>query len=111
MTPETKRRAVDAMLIWMKSDLDWMNLHERRGIAARALEAALAVIEAEAWQPIETAPKDKLVRVFAPGVDYDLPDVISLCRWHPDAGFCVDDIRDPTLWRPTTKPLPPKVTS
>lgn len=52
------------------------------------------------WQPIETAPKDgSLFVVWCPGY-LDLPQMVSLCAWHPDAGFCVDELRQPELWTP-----------
>ena len=55
------------------------------------------------WQPIETAPKDRsLFLVWAPGRD-GLGPMFSLCAWHPDAGFCIDELREPTHWMP----LPP----
>lgn len=62
------------------------------------------------WQPIATAPRDRLILVFAPGEDPRwspaLPDLITVCRWHPDAGFCVCELRDPTHWMPL--PAPPE---
>lgn len=50
------------------------------------------------WMPInKDTPKDRLILVFAPGVD-GLEDLYSVCKWHEDAGFCIDEIRQPTLW-------------
>jgi Lar family restriction alleviation protein len=49
------------------------------------------------WQPIDTAPKDRPILVYAPGRE-GLPALFAECQWHPDAGFCVDKIREPTLW-------------
>jgi hypothetical protein len=54
-----------------------------------------------AWHPIETAPKDREIVVYAPGRE-GLGELVSLCQWHPDAGFCIDELREPTLW--TEKP-------
>ena len=58
------------------------------------------------WQPIDTAPKDKtLFLVWCP--EYrGLSSMFSLCAWHDDAGFCVDELRTPTHWMPL--PEPPK---
>jgi hypothetical protein len=60
------------------------------------------------WQPIETAPKDRLIIVFAPGDDPNfhepLTDLVSLCQWHEDAGFCVCELRNPTHWAPFERP-------
>ena len=59
---------------------------------------------AEGWQPIETAPRDgRLIVVYAPGRD-GLPAIICPCSWHPDAGFCVDEIREPSHWTPYHPP-------
>jgi hypothetical protein len=58
------------------------------------------------WQPIETAPKDgRLILVWAPAKE-GFTSLYSLCRYHPDAGFCIDEIREATHWMPL--PEPPK---
>jgi len=53
------------------------------------------------WKPIESAPQDREIVVYAPGRE-GLGELVSLCQWHPDAGFCIDELREPTLW--TEKP-------
>lgn len=59
---------------------------------------------AERWQPIDTAPTDgTLILVYAPGVQ-DLDSIICPCAYHPDAGFCVDELREPTHWMPLPSP-------
>ena len=59
-----------------------------------------AVRAMSAWQPIETAPKDgSLILVYAPAAD-GLSAMQSTCSYHPDAGFCIDEIRDPIHWMP-----------
>ncbi len=87
--------------------------------AARAAIAALDAYRAanrpaDAWQPIETAPTDgSLFLVWAPPFfdagwdDGGLPAMFSLCAWHPDAGFCIDELRAPTHWTPLPAPPPP----
>lgn len=55
------------------------------------------------WQPIETAPKDCPVLVYAPGKE-GLTALISTCKWHYQAGFCIDEIREPTHWMPLPSP-------
>jgi len=50
------------------------------------------------WMDIETAPKDGTeIAVYCPSA-HGLPEMVSLCAWHKDAGFCVDELREPTLW-------------
>ena len=62
--------------------------------------------EASGWRPISEAPKDgTLFLAYAAPGQHDLPELYSLCAWHPDAGFCIDELREPTHWRPL--PAPP----
>lgn len=57
------------------------------------------------WRPIETAPKDGTeILTWSPGRSR-LRALICPCAWHPDAGFCVDELRSPTHWMPL--PVPP----
>ena len=49
------------------------------------------------WNPIEIAPKDREIIVYCPPV-HGLGDIVCRCTWHPDAGFCVDELRSPTHW-------------
>lgn len=52
------------------------------------------------WRHISTAPTDgTLILVWAPAA-HGLPAMYSLCAWHPDAGFCIDELREPTHWQP-----------
>lgn len=71
----------------------------------------LAVVADHEWRPIATAAHDPdlIIEVktearhdLAEGVE-PLPSIECLCAWHPDAGFCVDDLREVTLWRPAPK--------
>lgn len=67
--------------------------------------ALLGLGWAPPWQPIDTAPRDgSLIEVYAPGRS-GLPPLVSLCVYHPDAGFCVDELRWPTHWRPFVFPM------
>ena len=54
--------------------------------------------ELDPWLPIEDAPKDRYVRVFAPAYQ-DLPPLQQVCKWHESAGFCIDDLRTPTHYK------------
>lgn len=74
------------------------------------LATALSAFE---WRPIEEAPRDgELVEVYAPSPNpakwHDdvctLPPIVTLARWHPDAGYTVCEIREVTHWRPHTPP-------
>lgn len=69
----------------------------------QALRAALEAAERAAWQPIATAPKDETILVFAAPRD-GLPGFMTTCCYHEDAGFCVDELRHPTHWRPLLAP-------
>ena len=51
------------------------------------------------WKPIETAPKDGTeVIVYCPPNQHGLGHLVSICSWHEDAGWCVCELREPTLW-------------
>ncbi len=58
------------------------------------------------WKPIESAPKDgSEIIVFCPPA-HGLRHMASVCSYHEAAGFCVDELREPTMWIeiPNTKP-------
>ena len=63
-----------------------------------SIRAALEAAEQAAWQPIEDAPDDRLIAVWCPARE-GLDELMSFCRHHPDAGFCVDELREPTHFR------------
>ena len=73
-----------------------------------ALTAAGYVVEQD-WRDIATAPMDGtevLVRAAMPDrlqwadPDKQLRPVVRVAAWHPDAGWCVDELREAILWRP-----------
>jgi hypothetical protein len=48
------------------------------------------------WRPISEAPTDgTLILVYAPARE-GLSAMQSVCAYHPDAGFCIDELREPT---------------
>lgn len=49
------------------------------------------------WKPMETAPKDRPILLRAPARE-GLPAMQSVCKWHPDAGFCIDELRTLDGW-------------
>lgn len=54
------------------------------------------------WAPIATAPRHGLVEVWA-GDCEGLEGFITRAEWHPDAGWCVDELREVTHWRPVDR--------
>lgn len=54
------------------------------------------------WRHIDEAPRDRAIEVLVPSKN-GLPGFVAECMWHPDAGFCVDELREPVAWRETTK--------
>lgn len=50
------------------------------------------------WVHMDEAPKDQIIEVFCPS-KHGLPAMLSYVKWHPDAGFAVDELREPTMWR------------
>lgn len=64
------------------------------------------------WRDIDSAPRDgTAILVFAPGRsdrwEGGLGDLICRCAWHPEAGFCVCELREPTHWQPLPPPPNP----
>jgi hypothetical protein len=60
----------------------------------------LRQIRRRAYRPVAknaTAPHDRPVVIYAPPRE-DLPEFAGMCEWHPDAGFCVCELREPTYW-------------
>lgn len=61
-------------------------------------------MNADDWQPIDTAPRDgTLFLAWAPSA-HGLPAMYSLCAYHKDAGFCIDELRVATYWTPLVPP-------
>lgn len=86
-------------------------LHERDRLRAE-IERLQVNVEGK-WRPIETAPTDGTMIVVHAEVPAharcrdaakELPPLVSLCAYHPDAGFCVCTIREPTHWAQYTPP-------
>lgn len=65
----------------------------------------LSVENTHQWQTIESAPKDREILVYAPSYQ-DLRPLISVCKWHDSAGFCIDELRQPSHY--CELPEPPK---
>lgn len=50
------------------------------------------------WRAMDTAPRDRPILVMTDSRD-GLPNFVTTATWHPDAGFTVDEFREPVLWR------------
>jgi hypothetical protein len=61
------------------------------GLAERGLTAQ--------WHSMDSAPRGRRIIVYAPAA-HGLPSMASICEWHHDAGFCIDELRNPILWLP-----------
>ena len=69
-------------------------------IAESVFDAENAWDRMSQWFPIETAPTDGTsIVVYCPAA-HGLPPLVSFCSYHDSAGFCVDELREPTLWMP-----------
>ena len=73
----------------------------------RAAAAAIERLSAGSrWRDMSSARKDRPIWVWCPAYQ-DLSPIVSLCEWHPDAGFCVDELRTPALWTDYVAGNPP----
>jgi len=104
---------VERMLEGFKAIHRWLSPSDRTfdeliravGIADDIARAAIAATLSAApsgdmWQPIKTAPTDGTeVLVYAPPRE-GLKEMRSVCAYHPDAGWCIDELREVTLWQP-----------
>ena len=55
---------------------------------------------------MENAPRCAWIWVYCPAA-HGLSEIVTLCRWDEDAGFCVDELRSPTAWTTIRRPPPP----
>lgn len=88
----------------LKNDADMLldECRDPKDVAAE-LRAALAAGE---WELIATAPRDGTeVWVFVAPRD-GLRGFQCVCAYHPDAGWCADELREVTHWQPL--PAPPQ---
>lgn len=61
------------------------------------------------WKEIETAPQDgRPVWVYV-AMAHGLPPFEDKCSWHPDAGWCADELRPVTQGRVATSPALPAI--
>lgn len=65
-------------------------------------EESKLCLEASGWQPIDTAPRDGTLLWVYVAPYSGLPGFQTTCAYHPDAGFCADELREVTHWKPLT---------
>lgn len=53
--------------------------------------------EMTGWRPIKSAPRNFPVLVYAAPA-HGLPAFQTVAAWHPDAGWCVCELREATHW-------------
>jgi hypothetical protein len=68
----------------------------------RVIDAIAGVLSE--WRPIEEAPKDGTGIIVFAAPAHGLEGFVTFCRWHESAGFCVDELREPTDWQPLPDP-------
>lgn len=106
--------AAKEFLEWIATDGDETVQVIREDDVEAAVTAAISAWNrrADDWQPIETAPRDGTeVLVYATMPDHlqwadpdkQLRPVTRVTAWHPDAGWCVDELREASHWRPLPK--------
>jgi hypothetical protein len=65
-------------------------------VAFRAASALRQLLEERRWRPLAEAKTDgSPMLVYAPARE-GLSAMQSVCAYHPDAGFCIDELREPT---------------
>lgn len=101
-----RAKIIEAMARAMDTPSGQEYMPVMRQFAERALTAlhpeGMAVVPG--WQPIKSAPTDRLILVYCPSYQ-GLNAIVCCCQWHEDAGFCVDELRSPSHWMPL--PAPP----
>lgn len=105
---EVLRLSETALILVLANRPESENAPTNIGLRA-ALDKVRAALAkpAEEWHVgMESAPRDETIWVWCPERE-GLSSMISLCQWHDDAGFCVDELRTPTHWRLLQKPSPP----
>jgi len=97
-TNEQLAKELTAIRNALRDDLSLAELDWDGFLTLAALTAALS----EGWKDMKDDPPPKdgtEFLVWAPSV-HGLPSMFSVCAWHEDAGFCIDELREATHWRP-----------
>ena len=92
---------------WSAPAPDWFHAQYAAMLAASP-QGEGSPAEAQGWRDIATAPRDgREIIAYSQDVSgtTGLNPFVSLCAWHPDAGFCTCELREVTHWMPFP-PLP-----
>ncbi len=81
---EERLKEVFSKLYWSRND-------EKELFTALLSECT----ELNAWQPIETAPRDREILVYAPSYS-ELRCLKQIISYHDSAGYYIDELRYPT---------------
>ena len=95
---------------------DWRGSGDDLGsVIARHLPAAYALGKSHGpeWLPIEDEPRDEhlpydarpLWMLYAPAAE-GLSELVTLCRYHDDGGWCICELRQATHYAPYKPPEP-----
>ena len=104
----TVRRDALRELFWEAYNKRWLTEPSQSFRKADVeIEARLAAMIVSPWQPIETIPTDankpwderRFWLLYAPERE-GLPAMQSVCRYHDDAGWCIDELRTATHGQP-----------
>ena len=61
------------------------------------------------WRDISEAPKDGSLQIVYLSPREGLPGFVTVCAWHPEVGWCADEVRNVTRFIPLSSiPTPPK---
>ncbi len=97
---EARAAAVEEAAQRLEANPRWVN-------AAAAVRALHDTPPQPGWRDIASARRDgTFVWVWAAPYD-TLPGFVEYARYHEDAGWCVDELRNVTLWQPAQQPPAP----
>lgn len=88
-----------------RMEQDFLLHSEGFALTAHAATAMLRELLAEReWRDMDSAPIDgtKIIVWAAPA--HGLPGFATLAAYHPDAGWCVDELCEATKWLPLPAP-------
>lgn len=110
MTPAPRRQAIEAAAK-AAYEAEWGTCpssapNKMLDQYLRVMEIGIAAYEAALWRPIEEAPTDGTWVILQTNSVQDLPAFTTCAYYDPDAGWCVDELREAIAFRPL--PAPPQ---